>query len=77
MNKMQLFELGLRVAALAQLIDVRNFARIEAKKGKEENRDTWVLLYRDTVRRIKIQEGVVGLLLPSREYKRVAGKVKP
>lgn len=77
MNKVELAELRWRVAALTSLIDTRNFARIEARKGTAENRDCWIYLYRDTVRRIKIQECAIGRLLPTREYKRVSGKIRP
>ncbi len=77
MNTLQLHELSLQVGRLTRLIDIRNFARIEARKGAEVNRDTWVLLYRDTVTRIKGVEATIARLMPTRQFKRMAGKVKP
>jgi len=77
MNTLQLADLSLHVGRLTRLIDIRNFSRLEARKGTEANREAWVLLYRDTVVRIKGVEAVIGRQMPIRQYKRVAGKVKP
>jgi len=77
MNKVQLVEMRWRVGLLTQLIDIRNFARIEANKGTEKNREAWVVLYHNTVKRIKETERDIGKHLPTGEYKRIAGKVKP
>ena len=77
MNSIELAELNLQTGRLMRLIDIRNFSRIEARKGTEANRVPWTLLYRDTVVRIKEVEYAIARLMPTRRYKRVAGKVKP